>query len=246
MPHHPASAEPPDRADSPTPGGASAHPAQHPADQPTQHPTQHPDEHPPQRQAEPQIQRQSLRHELLAQRKAFASTADFASAQHHALQHLATTLAQLEPSCLGLYWPLQGEFNPAPVVSMLQKAAGVDDWAQALTVALPFAWRGHGRMAYRRWDGKVPSLRDECGIPTADGPDVVPDVVLVPCVGYTRSGYRLGYGGGYFDRWLAAHPQATAIGLAWSGGEVSAEQFAPDPHDCPLMGIVTELAVVGD
>ena len=75
----------------------------------------------------------------------------------------------------------------------------------------------------------------------AEGAEVVPDVVLVPCVGFTAEGFRLGYGGGYFDRWMAAHPHATAVGVAWAGSEVS---FAPEPHDQPLLVIVTERGVV--
>jgi 5-formyltetrahydrofolate cyclo-ligase len=61
--------------------------------------------------------------------------------------------------------------------------------------------------------------------------------VLVPCLGFTREGYRLGYGGGYFDRWLAAHPGVTAVGLAWSVGECT---FAVEPHDLPLAVVITE------
>ena len=47
-------------------------------------------------------------------------------------------------------------------------------------------------MEYRHWDRSEPRLNDECGIPSADGPVIVPDVVLVPCLGFTRSGFRLG------------------------------------------------------
>ena len=72
----------------------------------------------------------------------------------------------------------------------------------------------------------------------------MPDVVLAPCVGYTASGYRLGYGGGYFDRWLAAHPHVTAVGVAWALGEIAEAQLAPAPHDMPLMLVVTERGVV--
>ena len=96
-------------------------------------------------------------------------------------------------------------------------------------------------MDYRRWDGRAPSLQDECGIPACEGAVLVPDVVLVPCVGFTRAGYRLGYGGGYFDRWLAAHPGVTSVGLAWSGAEVA---LAPEPHDLPLTLILTETDVI--
>ena len=99
-------------------------------------------------------------------------------------------------------------------------------------------------MHYRDWDGEQPTQSDECGIPTSTGEPVLPDVVLVPCLGYTRRGFRLGYGGGYFDRWLAAHPQVTAVGVAWSVGELDDEGFAARSHDVPLTLIVTEAGVV--
>ncbi len=99
-------------------------------------------------------------------------------------------------------------------------------------------------MHYRRWDGTEPTLRDECGIPTPDAPTaVVPDVVLVPCLGYTPSGYRLGYGGGYFDRWLAAHSHVTSVGVAWHASEIDDRRFAAQAHDRPLTLIVTEQGV---
>ncbi|CAN5683108.1 hypothetical protein BH11PSE8_BH11PSE8_32120 [soil metagenome] len=98
-------------------------------------------------------------------------------------------------------------------------------------------------MHYREWNGRPPAFADECGISTSDGPPVVPDVVLAPCVGFTRSGFRLGYGGGYFDRWMAAHPHVTAVGVAWSVGEIDDETFAAESHDQPLMLIVTERGV---
>jgi 5,10-methenyltetrahydrofolate synthetase len=99
-------------------------------------------------------------------------------------------------------------------------------------------------MHYRLWDGATPTLQDEWRIATSNGAPVTPDVVLVPCVGFTRSGYRLGYGGGYFDRWLAAHPHVTTVGVAWAVGEISEAEFAAEPHDLPLTVIVTERGVV--
>jgi 5-formyltetrahydrofolate cyclo-ligase len=99
-------------------------------------------------------------------------------------------------------------------------------------------------MEYRAWDRREPGLRDECGIPACDGPVVVPDVVLVPCVGFTASGHRLGYGGGYFDRWLAEHRHVTAVGVAWSVTELGEAELAPQPHDLALALVVTERGVV--
>jgi 5,10-methenyltetrahydrofolate synthetase len=71
----------------------------------------------------------------------------------------------------------------------------------------------------------------------------VPDVVVVPCVGFTEACHRLGYGGGYYDRWLAEHRQVTAVGVAWSFAEVDLVTFAAQPHDIPLTLIVTERGV---
>jgi len=152
--------------------------------------------------------------------------------------HLSRVLADLMPECLGLYWPLRSEFNAA--VACIE-----DRNFDALPLALPFACKSPVKMHYRAWNRLPPAARDECGIPTPEGPPAQPDVVLVPCLGYTRSGFRLGYGGGYYDRWLAEHPHVTAVGVAWSCCEIEEAELSPQPHDLPLMLIVNELGVVG-
>lgn len=144
---------------------------------------------------------------------------------------------QLEPDCLGLYWPIRSEFNAATL-------RFGEEGALPLRRALPFAYRNARHMEYRLWDGEAPLVKDECGIASSAGSPVVPDVVLVPCVGFTRSGYRLGYGGGYFDRWLAAHPHVTAVGVAWNADELDDASFAAQAHDLQLTAIVTETGVV--
>lgn len=170
--------------------------------------------------------RAELRRSLLAQRRAFAATPSFQAAGHAVRQSLGLLLEQLEPELLGVYWPLGGEFD-------------VGAWP--FPCALPFARRDPAEMVFRRWDGAVPAAQDECGIATSTGAVAVPDVVLVPCVGFTREGFRLGYGGGYFDRWLSAHPGVTTVGVAWSGGET---QFAVEPHDRALTVILTERELI--
>ncbi|MES2887569.1 MAG: 5-formyltetrahydrofolate cyclo-ligase [Pseudomonadota bacterium] len=178
-----------------------------------------------------------LRHHLLAQRDAWAQGPDFAAAEAALVAHLKPVLRQLEPQCLGLYWPIRGEFN-APLLRQGDLGANQCQWA------LPFAQRTPLQMHYRAWASDAAAdRRDECNIPSVDGPPVVPDVVLVPCVGFTRSGHRLGYGAGYFDRWLGAHPQVTAVGVAWSLSELAASDWQPAAHDQPLMLVVTEHGV---
>ncbi len=189
----------------------------------------------------PRTARQLLRRRLLDDRTAFAAGPGLTAAQEALAKALLPVLAELEPQCLGLYWPMRSEFN-APV-------ACADDAVSAkllpgLQLALPFTRRTPREMHYRAWSGQPPTLVDECGIATCDGAVVVPDVVLAPCVGFTRSGFRLGYGGGYFDRWMAAHPHVTAVGVAWSVGEVDDHTFAAEAHDQPLMLVVTERGVV--
>lgn len=210
--------------------------------------------------------RKALRTQLLAARAAWllspAGHAGAAALGHH----LREVLTQLEPQCLGVFWPLEGEFNAAAYLQGLAlqdapaAAASIDDDDPAyedsddeddaprglqlhrLDWALPYAYKAGERcMEYRRWDGQPPSAQDECGIPTSTGAPVLPDVVLVPCVGFTREGYRLGYGGGYFDRWLAAHPGVISIGLAWSVSEVA---FAVESHDQALTLLLTEKEVI--
>ena len=185
--------------------------------------------------------RQILRRTLLSRREQFVATPQARGAASALWGHLSPLLTQLEPAVLGLYWAMRCEFNAAAPL-LADRAA--PDSQTAPSLALPFAQRAPVRMHYRAWDGAVPGGRDDCGLPSAQGTAVVPDVVLVPCVGYTAQGFRLGYGGGYFDRWLAEHPDVTSVGVAWSLGEISADALDVQPHDQRLTLIVTERGVV--
>jgi 5-formyltetrahydrofolate cyclo-ligase len=176
------------------------------------------------------LSRSALRAQLKARRAEWLAQPMGQAAPLSLLSRLGPLLEQLEPLCLGLYWPLPGEFDAA---ALLPRQAGVQ-------LALPFAEPG-GAMHYRRWDGRAPSIQDGMGIATSSGAPADPDVVLVPCLGFTREGFRLGYGGGFFDRWLSQHPGAMAVGLAWRVGECS---FAVEAHDQALPLVVTDAEVV--
>ena len=180
--------------------------------------------------------RRALRERLLAERERFLASPAAAAAAEALAAALRQVLVELEPECLGLYCAFRSEFNAAA-------ALAVDERFADMPLALPFARRAPKAMEFRRWDGGAPALVDECGIGSADGAVVVPDVLVVPCVGFTEAGHRLGYGGGYYDRWLAAHRDATAVGVAWGFSRVDLATFAPQPHDIPLTLVVTEEAV---
>jgi 5,10-methenyltetrahydrofolate synthetase len=186
--------------------------------------------------------RPALRQRLLAARAEFALRDDVSIAGTSLAGHLIELLATLEPECLGLYWPVRDEFD-APLV--LFADAEFRDLMASRQLALPFAFKEPPSMEFRRWDGREPTTVDEFKVGSTTGARIVPDVIVVPCVGFTAAGYRLGYGGGYFDRWLAQHPHVTTIGLAWSNAEMQEADFTPLPHDIPLTMIVTEKGVVG-
>ncbi len=79
--------------------------------------------------------------------------------------------------------------------------------------------------------------------PPSDAPHLVPDVLFAPLVGFTESGERLGQGGGYYDRWLAEHPQTVAIGMAWDCQLV--ENLPSEPHDRRLSAVITPTRIYG-
>lgn len=183
------------------------------------------------------LDRSILRRQLLAQREAHAAEAEFVWASAELGRALADAVLGLAPNCVGGYWPMRSEFNPWQMWPMLARLP-------RLQRALPWARRNPRQMAYHLWDGSEPKVCDDYGIPASNGEPVEPDVLLVPCLGWTRNGWRLGYGGGFFDRYLLACPRTIAIGVTWSWAELKLEQFEPQAHDRPLSMIVTEQGVV--
>jgi len=180
--------------------------------------------------------RAALRARLRGERDAFFASEGFAAAAAALASHLGAALAPLEPACLGLYWPMRSEFNAAAALAADGRFAKVER-------ALPYARREPRAMEFRHWDGGVPTSVDECGIGASEGAVVVPEVVVVPCVGFTAAGHRLGSGAGYYDRWLAAHPHVVAVGVAWSFAELDVAALVAEPHDVALAFVVTERGV---
>jgi 5-formyltetrahydrofolate cyclo-ligase len=136
---------------------------------------------------------------------------------------------------LGVYWPFQAEFDPRPLI----------DWVitQGFAVALPAVVDKKGPLEYRGWRPGEALVDGVWGIPIPEVRDtVVPQAVLAPLVGFDRQGYRLGYGGGYFDRTLAAFsPRPLAIGVGYEILQI--ETIFPQSFDMPMDVIVTEALI---
>jgi 5-formyltetrahydrofolate cyclo-ligase len=133
---------------------------------------------------------------------------------------------------LGVYWPFQAEFDPRALI----------DWviAQGFAVALPAVVDKNGPLEYRAWRPGEALVDGVWNIPIPEARVVVvPQAVLAPLVGFDRQCYRLGYGGGYFDRTLAAFStRPLAIGVGYETSQI--ETIFPQSFDIPMDVIVTE------
>jgi len=139
------------------------------------------------------------------------------------------------PGTLGVYWPFRAEFDPRPLV----------EWAvgEGRTVALPVVVDKKGPLEYRAWRPGEALVDGVWNIPVPEKREVViPAIVLAPLVGFDPACYRLGYGGGYFDRTLAAlRPSPIAVGVGFAAQELAT--IHPQHFDVPMDLIVTEAGV---
>lgn len=133
------------------------------------------------------------------------------------------------------YWPLPGEIDVMVLLTHLD--------GQGCVCALPVVVARDAPLAFRRWR---PGVALEEGPfhtrhPVAEAPEVRPDVLLVPLLAFDADGYRLGYGGGYYDRTIGGLRQTgspVAVGAAFAGQQV--DGVPRDRYDQPLDWIVTE------
>jgi 5-formyltetrahydrofolate cyclo-ligase len=132
---------------------------------------------------------------------------------------------------VSLYWPIRAE----PDLRPWMRAA----CERGLRVALPVAIALGRPMTFREWRPGAAMARGLWKIPhPADGPDVSPTHVVAPLVGFDAACYRLGYGGGFFDRTLAAlEHEPTVIGVGYP--QLRITTIFPQPHDVPMDWIVT-------
>lgn len=147
-------------------------------------------------------------------------------------QRLGALLRTLPGRSIGLYWPVRGEFDPRPLTEPLA--------AQGRILALPAVVDRQGPLEYRLWRQDTAMEPGPHGIPAPGNRAIVqPDILIVPLVGFDGANYRLGYGGGYFDRTLAAaSPRPITVGIGFEAALLAT--IFPQPHDVALDFIVTE------
>ena len=141
-------------------------------------------------------------------------------------------LPDLAEKRIGFYWPFKGEYDPRPLVRALH--------GQGARLALPVVVEKARPMRFREWWPHMRMVPGIWDIPVPDeGEWVRPEALLVPLLGFDGRGYRLGYGGGYYDRTLAAMPEKPlAIGIGFEQSRLPT--IHPQPHDVLMDLIITE------
>lgn len=180
--------------------------------------------------------RAALRRELIARRERIEDRGVKDAAIGAAILR---ALIALKPQCVGAYCPTRGEFNPLPTLDRLAQAL------PGVRFALPVVDAKVRRMRFVPW---MPGERLQPGAYGIEEPadtqsTVEPDTLLVPCVGFVEVGLRLGYGGGYYDRYLAGRSEVYTIGLAYATCELN--ELRAEPHDQLIDLILTETGAFG-
>jgi 5,10-methenyltetrahydrofolate synthetase len=145
---------------------------------------------------------------------------------------------------IGAYWPIKGEFDALPALHRWKEDGELQGNSQRLRIGLPVVNKEHKTLTFHAWYPGCPMEEDAYGIPKPKDTElVVPTLLFVPCVGYGAGGYRLGYGGGFYDRTLATlQPKPFTVGLGFTNAYV--DDLEPEPHDQPLDAILNDNGVV--
>jgi 5-formyltetrahydrofolate cyclo-ligase len=176
-------------------------------------------------------EKNELRRSLRLSRQVFVKSYDLqndvTSFEHNSLLKVVRTA-----TCVGGYVPSASEANVMPLLETLAR--------EGVSLALPCLEDQSVIMMFRQWIKGDALIKQKPGFfqPLSGAMVAIPDVILLPLVGFDRKMNRLGQGAGHYDRLLATLPDALRIGIAWSVQEVDA--LPTDPWDIALDAVVTE------
>ncbi|WP_097066611.1 5-formyltetrahydrofolate cyclo-ligase [Nitrosovibrio sp. Nv4] len=178
--------------------------------------------------------RKHQRAELMAMRECVA-VEDYRCWSTAITSSLEQGFPLLQKSIVGFCWPHRGEYDPRPVMSFIE--------ARGATLALPEVVNKYEPLRFRKWWRDAPMKIGAYGIPVPENTDpVTVGALIIPMIGFDKMGFRIGYGGGYFDRTLVAiDPRPLAIGVAFE--ILRLDSVHPHRHDVPMDFVVTEAGI---
>lgn len=176
-----------------------------------------------------------LRTKLIADRQALPDRLERAVQLQSMLR---IWLVSRRETLIGGYWPIKGEFDPLPALFRWSEAD------PARRIGLPVMDRNDGTLRFHVWYPGCPTELDAHDIPKPKGTEQFqPQLLLLPCVGYGTEGARLGYGGGFYERSIAAlNPRPITVGLCYAHGFLPMLRPRADEH--PLDAVITEEGVM--
>jgi len=173
----------------------------------------------------------------MQERRTLLSADERARTTTHITEMTLRTLGHgVQPRLLAGYAPIKGEVDLIPLLEQLRE--------QGIAIALPISDKESRILPFRQWQQTDMLAPDAYGVPAPppSSPTGVPDLIMVPLLAFDSTGFRLGYGGGYYDATLAHyrthHPLTRFWGVAYSWQQV--DVIPREPHDQPLDGIITE------
>ena len=189
-------------------------------------------------QRHPRRDRVALRKKLVVARQALPDRLERAVQLQSVLR---VWLVGRRETSIGAYWPIKGEFDPLPALYRWSEGNDAGDMRR---IGLPVADRETSSLRFRVWYPGCEMELDAYDIPKPKGTDeFVPQMLIVPCLGFGPGGVRLGYGGGFFDRTLnSLKPRPVTVGVSYTHGFLPFLRASPD--DLPLDAMLTEDGVM--
>ncbi|MBE0614085.1 MAG: 5-formyltetrahydrofolate cyclo-ligase [Burkholderiales bacterium] len=179
--------------------------------------------------------RKALRNTLLARRQSVP--AERAHAWRTAMdRHLQRAFPGLARGVVAFCWPILKEYDARHLVRRLRE--------RGATAALPVVVAPKSPLLFREWHPGVEMALGKLDIPyPKESAERVPDKVLLPMNGFDKQGYRLGYGGGFFDRTLASLREHKPLVIGVTYELAAIDTIQPQPWDIPVDYVVTERGV---